>query len=175
MLRLFSTVYSLKTTKLKTSLYDAVPLLFFFWGLVLVCHVYLSPQLYLELSVFFAVLVNLLVIIRRLIYPHQGEISIVANQAYLDTAKGRYRIDFECFNGWRLLAQLTLDVPTRSQPETWQAYLTLSYWYNRLKQALFEPSYLSIYHTTLSPDDYAYLRSFAAYQCHVNKLETKVK
>jgi len=162
-------VYSLKTTKLKTSLYDAVPLLFFFWGLVLVCHVYLSPQLYLELSIFFAVLVSLLLIVRRLVFTHQGEISIVANKAYLDTKKGRYRVDFESFNGWRLLALLTLEVSTTPLPETWQAYFTLRYWYNRSKKAMFEPSYLCIYHTMLNPDDYAYLRSFSAYQCHVNK------
>lgn len=165
-------MYSLKITKLNTSLYDAVPLLCFFWSGVLVCHVYLSPQLYLEISVLIAVLVSLLVIVRRFVCTHQGVISIVANKAYLETGKGRYRVEFERFNSWRLLAQLTIESTTDVPPETWQTYVSLRYWLKRLKQFLFEPSYLSIYHTMLTQDDYAYLRSFSAYQCHMHKVKT---
>lgn len=138
------------------------------------CHVYLSPQLYLELSVLIAVLVSLLVIVRRRVYSEQGMISILANQAYLDTDKGRYRVDFERFNSWRLLAQLTLlEPPTVTPAATWRTYLSFRYWLKHLKLALFEPTYLSVYHTMLHQDDYDYLRSFSAYQCHVHKANSE--
>ena len=162
-------MYILKTTRLNFSFYDAVPLLCFCWGLVLACHIWLSPQLYLELSLFHAVAVTCLLIARRLVYLDQGAISIKTNQAVLDTNSGRYKVEFKSFNAWRLLAVITPEDAIQTTSNTWVSYFKFSFWLTKLKRALFEPAYLSIYHSMLSKEEFAYLRSFAAYQCHTGK------
>lgn len=100
---------------------------------------------------------------------NQGSISIQANKATLETIQGRYKLEFESFNAWRLLAVITPENATQTTPNTWVSYLKYSFLLTRLKRALFEPSYLSIYHSMLSKEEFAYLRSFAAYQCHTGK------
>lgn len=162
-------MYSLKTTRLKTSFYEAVPWLCFCWGLVLACHIWLSPQFYLELSLLHALAATCLLIARRLVYLDQGKISIQANLAVLETTNGRYKVEFKSFNAWRLLAEITPEDTLQITPNTWLGYLNNSFWLTKLKRALFEPSYLSIYHSMLSKEEFAYLRSFAAYQCHTGK------
>lgn len=162
-------MYSLKTTRLKTSFYEAVPWLCLCWGLVLACHIWLSPQLYFELSLLNALIVSAVLVFRRLVYVSQGSISIQANKATLETAQGRYKLEFQSFNAWRLLAVITPEDTIQTIPETWVSYLKYSFWLTKLKRALFEPSYLSIYHSMLSKEEFAYLRSFAAYQCHTGK------
>lgn len=166
-------MYSLKTTKLKASLYDDVPVLCFCWGWVLACHVWLSPQLYLELSLLFALLVSLLILVKRCVYSDQGELTITVNQAFFENSKGRYRLEFEGFNRWRLLASMTHEASNTQMPDNWRGYFNYRYLYYKLKQALLEPSHLSIYHTMLSAEEYAYLRSFSAYQCHMSKIKDK--
>lgn len=161
-------MYSLKTTGLKTSLYDAIPVLCFFWGLVLACHLAFSPQFYLDLSLTLAICVSLLVLIKRWLSREQGSICIIANQAYLETHKGRYHIQFESYNGWRLLARL-IPESTMPAPDTLSGYFSVTYLVRWSKRFFFESRFLSLYHSMVKPEDYAYLRSFAAYQCHMRK------
>ena len=144
-------------------------MLCFSWGLVLVCHVWLSPQLYFEISVAFANVMTFILLIKRFYFASQGEIHISANNAFLQSEKGCYRIEFIQFNGWRLLAKLTLDSASEQTEKSWREQIQISALMNRLKQAVFLPTYLSVYHSMLNKDDYAYLRSFAAYQCHMPK------
>ena len=166
-------MYSLKTTGLKTSLYDTVPWLCFCWGLVLACHIWLAPQLYLELAFLHASVITVFVLYRSYQKRCQGELSIRANQAVFHHSKGRYLVEFESVNGWRLLAKLTPENAHTRTTDHILDYAKPDYLKRKFKQTLFEPTYLSVYHTTLSPKEFAYLRSFAAYQCHMSKTKEK--
>ncbi|WP_131471011.1 hypothetical protein [Marinomonas sp. MED121] len=165
-------MYSLKTTRLSTSLYDSVPWLCFCWGLVLTAHIKLVPELYNELSLALAILASLFTLFRRYYASEKGRISIVNNQARFETANACYQVEFEGFNGWRLLARVSLDADTGMAASSWRT-VTLHSVLKKVKQVFTSPSFLSIYHTSLASEDYAYLRSFAAYQCQMSKLKQK--
>ncbi|TBR37762.1 hypothetical protein CBF23_013795 [Marinomonas agarivorans] len=94
-------------------------------------------------------------------------LSIVANNATLTVADKTYLVEFEGFNSWRLTARLIHQETSEEQG------LSLPFLWRRIpKMLLFtkllftkRSRYIGIYYSTLDAKSYAYLRSFAAYQC----------
>lgn len=146
-------MFNLRTITLNSSLYSAVPILLSGWGLVFACHVHL-----ISIPVLFAVTFLITFLSGAFLFFHIykapviGELSIVSNQAVLIVKGQRFVVEFESFNGWRLVARVTLE----KQDVEHYGY------FKRLFSV--RARYIAIYHSTLSKECFAYLRSFAAYQ-----------
>lgn len=152
-------MYNLKTTKLKSSWYDFVPLFLFLWGTLFALYFLLAPQFILYLFAFIAVTSSVFIICINLRQKMIGSLSIVANQAWLDVEDKRFSIEFESFNGWRLFARFTLEMSPAIALSNRNFFIIF------LRKLLVREKYISIYHTSLDRKTFNYLRSFAAYQC----------
>lgn len=160
-------MYNLKTIALKTSFYDVVPIFLFLWGLPLFLYFALFPITIIYLACCIAFIMSgFLLVYYRLKQPF-GLLSIKANEATLVQGKQHYKVEFESHGSWRLVANLTrledqevqLDAAFIKRP----IFVAIKQWLLLLKR---QPT-ICIYHTSIAAKKYAYLRSFAAYQCFI--------